>query len=49
LENDNPFWISGELAKLIVWSFLAGFSERMVPEFLARTEATAASSFAQRF
>jgi hypothetical protein len=44
LENDNHFWISGELAKLIVWSFLSGFSERMVPEFLARTEATAASA-----
>ena len=37
-------WISDNLAKLIVWSFLAGFSERLVPDFLARTEATAAAA-----
>jgi hypothetical protein len=37
-------WISDNLAKLIVWSFLAGFSERLVPDFLARTEATAATA-----
>jgi hypothetical protein len=37
-------WISEDLAKLIVWSFLAGFSERLVPDFLARTEATAATA-----
>jgi hypothetical protein len=28
-----------DLAKLIVWSFLAGFSERLVPDALARIEA----------
>jgi hypothetical protein len=37
-------WISDNLAKLIVWSFLAGFSERLVPDFLLRTEATAAAA-----
>ena len=37
-------WISDNLAKLIVWSFLAGFSERLVPDFLARAEATAAAA-----
>jgi predicted outer membrane lipoprotein len=29
---------SVELAKLAVWSFLAGFSERLIPETLERTE-----------
>jgi hypothetical protein len=31
----------GNLAKLIVWSFLAGFSERLVPDTLERTEGRA--------
>jgi len=26
-------------AKLVVWSFIGGFSERLIPEFLTRTEA----------
>ena len=30
------------LAKLIIWAFLGGFSERLVPDFLARTEANSA-------
>lgn len=30
-----------DLAKLLVWSFLAGFSERLVPDTLDRTEARA--------
>jgi hypothetical protein len=30
-----------ELAKLLIWSFLAGFSERLIPDTLARTEAQA--------
>lgn len=30
-----------DLAKLLIWSFLAGFSERLVPDALDRTEAQA--------
>lgn len=30
-----------DMAKLLVWSFIAGFSERLVPDTLARTEAQA--------
>lgn len=37
-------WMGQDLAKLIVWSFLAGFSERLVPDFLTRTEAAAAKA-----
>ena len=37
-------WISDNLAKLIVWSFLAGFSETPGAHFLARAEATAAAA-----
>jgi hypothetical protein len=32
---------TADLAKLLVWSFIAGFSERLVPETLDRTEAQA--------
>lgn len=33
-----------DLAKLLVWSFVAGFSERLIPETLERTEAQAKQS-----
>lgn len=32
---------TSDLAKLLVWSFLAGFSERLVPDALSKTEAQA--------
>ena len=44
LQTGSPYSLTEEFAKLVVWSFLAGFSERLVPDFLARTEATAASA-----
>ena len=31
-------------AKLVVWSFLGGFSERLVPDFLQRTETSATAN-----
>jgi hypothetical protein len=33
-----------DLAKLLVWSFIAGFSERLVPDSLAQTESRATDS-----
>jgi hypothetical protein len=33
-----------DFAKLLVWSFIAGWSERLVPETLERTESSAKSS-----
>ncbi|NEJ15744.1 hypothetical protein GR211_00045 [Rhizobium leguminosarum] len=38
------FLIGKELSLLIVWSFIAGFSERLVPSILGRTEARLDSS-----
>jgi hypothetical protein len=35
---------TADLAKLLVWSFIAGFSERLVPDTLERTEAQAKQS-----
>ena len=33
-----------DFAKLVIWCFLGGFSERLVPDFLTRTEAAAAKA-----
>lgn len=35
---------NADLAKLVVWSFLGGFSERLIPDFLQRTEAQASKT-----
>jgi hypothetical protein len=35
---------NGDFAKLVIWCFLGGFSERLVPDFLIRTEVSAAKS-----
>jgi hypothetical protein len=35
---------SKDLALLAIWSFLAGFSERLVPTILANTEASFANT-----
>lgn len=32
-----------DFAKLVIWCFLGGFSERLVPDFLTRTESAAAA------
>jgi hypothetical protein len=42
-EDDSTKFVSN-FAKLIVWSFIAGWSERLVPETLERTESSAKSS-----
>lgn len=33
-----------DFAKLVIWSFLGGFSERLIPDFLQRTEAQASKT-----
>jgi hypothetical protein len=41
----DPATLPGpDLAKLVVWSFIGGFSERLIPEFIQRSEATAAKA-----
>lgn len=40
----TPFAPTGELAKMMVWSFLAGFSERLVPDALSKAESRASTS-----
>jgi hypothetical protein len=41
----DPATLPGpDLAKLVVWSFIGGFSERFIPEFIQRSEATAAKA-----
>lgn len=35
-------WLNANAAKLVVWSFIGGFSERLVPDTLQRLEANAA-------
>lgn len=37
-------WPGTNEAKLIVWSFIGGFSERLIPDFLQRAEASAATA-----
>lgn len=32
---------NADYAKLVIWSFIGGFSERLIPDFLTRTEAQA--------
>ncbi|HYI64057.1 MAG TPA: hypothetical protein VEW71_04155 [Allosphingosinicella sp.] len=34
---------TADMAKLLIWSFIAGFSERLVPDTITRTEARATS------
>ncbi|WP_147706913.1 hypothetical protein [Microvirga massiliensis] len=41
-------WPIGELATLVMWSFIAGFSERFVPRILRTTETTLEASFRKR-
>lgn len=47
VSNLNPTpntWPGTNEAKLIVWSFIGGFSEKLIPDFLQRSEASAASA-----
>jgi hypothetical protein len=44
LETMHLIMPSNALALLAMWSFLAGFSERLVPSILANTESSFAKS-----
>jgi hypothetical protein len=40
LQSVSPMNIDSNFFRLIVWSFIGGYSERLVPNFLARAEAS---------
>ncbi len=44
LAFDPAIKADGNFAKLVIWCFLGGFSERLVPDFLSRTESNASKT-----